>query len=299
MATPTICLFNKFGYCKYKEVCRKHHINDICSDSSCDFLTCRLRHPKLCNWYSEYGRCKFQPCAFRHEEKENDIKKILEENSKVMSKLEAVEKSLAELEAKEKETFVNIEKLEQVQKSVEENEKRIKEIEIIFENKFDSLENKINTLTKCLGEKDSIIENLRIKLVTKSQTHLLEIEERFGKIERRAYVLEKTKLGNEFCDFCGEEFDSKSNMNEHIRYTHTFACEICGSSFKTLTDLETHMHTCEKFDCDRCKVTMKTVSDVKKHCQSKHRNGADIYNFKFDRESSRKVIMKHFNSRDL
>ena len=118
-------------------------------------------------------------------------------------------------------------------------------------------------------------------------------------VERRTYVLDNTKLGNEFCNHCGEEFESKTNMNFHIRYTDTFACEICGISFKTLTDLETHMYTWEKFVYDRRKLTLKTVSDVKDHCQYKHRNGVDIFNFKFDRENSRKVIMKHYNSKDL
>ena len=109
MATQHICLFNKFGYCKYKEVCRKEHVDDICSDSPCDFLNCRLRHPKLCNWYSEYGRCKFNPCKFKHEEKNKSVEIIMKENSEVMSKLKEVEKS-------------SIENLKQFEKCVEEIE---------------------------------------------------------------------------------------------------------------------------------------------------------------------------------
>lgn len=59
------------------------------------------------------------------------------------------------------------------------------------------------------------------------------------------------------------------------------------------------MHTCERFDCERCKVKVKTLVDMKNQCKSKHRNGADIYNFKFDREDQRKVILKQYNSKDL
>ena len=113
MATQHICLFNKFGYCKYKEVCRKEHVDDICNDSPCDFLTCRLRHPKLCNWYSEYGRCKFNPCKFKHEEKNNSVEIIIKENSEVKCKLKQIEKSLAELEEKEKELLSSIDNLKQ------------------------------------------------------------------------------------------------------------------------------------------------------------------------------------------
>ena len=118
MATPHICSFNKFGYCKYKEACRKHHVDDICNDSSCDFLTCRLRHPRLCNWYTDYGRCKCNPCKFKHVEKDNALPDIIEETSKVMSKLKEVEKRLAELEEKEKQITSNIEKLKQLEKDV-------------------------------------------------------------------------------------------------------------------------------------------------------------------------------------
>ena len=94
-------------------------------------------------------------------------------------------------------------------------------------------------------------------------------------------------------------FCFKPEENEHERYTHTFACEICGDKFKTLDDLETHMHTCEKFDCDRCQLELKTLCEIKNHCKSKHRNGADIFNFKYDRENPRKVTQKEYNSKDL
>ena len=105
------------------------------------------------------------------------------------------------------------------------------------------MENKINTLTKCLAEKDSTIKNLEQKLQNVSEKNTVEIEERFRKVERRAFVLEKTKLGNEFCEFCEEEFESNSNLKIHTRFTYTFDCEICGISFETLTDLEIHMHS--------------------------------------------------------
>jgi hypothetical protein len=68
MAAPTLCLFNKFGYCKYNETCRKHHVNEKCKDNTCDISKCKLRHPKLCKFFRNYGYCKFSPCAFKHEQ---------------------------------------------------------------------------------------------------------------------------------------------------------------------------------------------------------------------------------------
>ena len=192
-------------------------------------------------------------------------------------------------------------KLKQLEKCVEENKERLRFMENTTEKKFETFESKINTLTKCIEEKDCIIENLtnKLKLQNISEKNLLDSKVKFGKLEKRVYVIEKTKLGNEFCQFCEEEFKSNEELNIHTRFTHIFDCEICGSKFETLPDLETHMHTCERFDCERCKVKVKTLVDMKNHCKSKHRNGADIYNLKFDREDQRKVILKQYNSKDL
>ena len=104
MAAHSVCSFNKFGYCKYRNECRKLHINEICDgSSSCEFLTCKFRHPKICNWYSEYGRCKFNPCAFKHVDSPNVTEEIRKENTEIKAKLNEIDKSLKCLEEREKE----------------------------------------------------------------------------------------------------------------------------------------------------------------------------------------------------
>ena len=30
MAVPNVCTFNKYGHCKYKEICTKQHENEKC-----------------------------------------------------------------------------------------------------------------------------------------------------------------------------------------------------------------------------------------------------------------------------
>ena len=81
MAAPTPCLFNKFGYCKFGERCRKHHVNEIYEESSCEILLCRQRHPKVCKYFRNFGRCKFSPCAFKHEAvgQGNNFEKIVKD----------------------------------------------------------------------------------------------------------------------------------------------------------------------------------------------------------------------------
>ena len=91
MTAPNICLFNKFGYCKFGERCRKHHKYKICEESSCEITSCRERHPKDCRYFRNFGRCKFSPCAFNHEivVKGNECEKIRKEvkilNDKILS----------------------------------------------------------------------------------------------------------------------------------------------------------------------------------------------------------------------
>lgn len=153
-----------------------------------------MRHPRLCNWYTDYGRCKFNPCKFKHVEKNNALTDII----KITTKLKEVDKGLAELKEKEKQITSNIDKLKQLEKRVEENEERLRFMENTTEKKFETLESKINTLTKCIEEKGCIIDNLtnKLKLQNISEKNMLDSEVKFGKLEKRVYVIEKTKLGN-------------------------------------------------------------------------------------------------------
>ena len=103
MATQSVCLFNKFGYCKHQEMCRKLRVKELCENNSCDFSTCK--------WYWNYGRCKFDKCAFKNIENMNSSENINHECDKVMSKLINVELAIKSLEEKEKQTINTIDKL--------------------------------------------------------------------------------------------------------------------------------------------------------------------------------------------
>ena len=64
MAAAGVCRYAKFGFCKHGEKCRNIHFQEICEKESCDnILNCHKRHPAMCKYFTEYGRCKFYPCA--------------------------------------------------------------------------------------------------------------------------------------------------------------------------------------------------------------------------------------------
>jgi hypothetical protein len=119
MAAQNVCRYNKFGYCKFGEVCRKQHVDELCDDSSCDPLNCIKRHPKECKYYSNYKRCKFNPCKFLHLKNENYDEKLKE----ISKKQETIEENL-----QEKINIINL-KIKEIDEKIDIHEEAIKAIE--------------------------------------------------------------------------------------------------------------------------------------------------------------------------
>ena len=97
MATQNICNFNKFGFCKFRDRCRKQHVNDKCENSSCDISVCMRRHPRRCKYYSEYKRCKYgEWCRFEHVENVSNVEidDLKKENESILTKLAGIENTL-------------------------------------------------------------------------------------------------------------------------------------------------------------------------------------------------------------
>ena len=43
-----VCLYNKYGFCKYKSQCKYTHIDKLCEKIHCSTVKCDERHPKQC-----------------------------------------------------------------------------------------------------------------------------------------------------------------------------------------------------------------------------------------------------------
>ena len=97
MAPQNVCRYFKFGYCKFGLECRLMHISELCDNSSCDIKTCNLRHPRICNFYRDYRRCKFgEWCQYKHE---NLLETLQNDNQAALGKINDIEKLLSEREA--------------------------------------------------------------------------------------------------------------------------------------------------------------------------------------------------------
>ena len=191
MATQSVCLYNKFGYCKHKELCRKQHVNGICENVSCEISVCRSRHPKTCKWYREFGKCKFDPCAFKHVEN-NSVEKLTEENREILYKLSVVEKALKALQEEENEVTESIKKAT--------NEETIKDFKekLSYQNGvLESFGNKLKEMKEAVEEKDALINNLveKVKHLEERQECLIEeAKEKFSCNECDFKTYHKTGL---------------------------------------------------------------------------------------------------------
>ena len=119
MANQSVCSWYKYGYCRHREGCRKRNVKENCEERTCDIYSCIKRHPKTCTFYWNYGRCKFNPCAFLHKDNAENVESIKEENKRIALKLLAIDKELKELEIKAKVSEFIIDKLAQVENKFE------------------------------------------------------------------------------------------------------------------------------------------------------------------------------------
>ena len=139
MAEEVVCLFNKYGFCKFKQICRNRHVAEVCKDGNCETTNCVKRHPRSCRYYSFYGRCKFSEfCHYSHDiptklsqadlnNKENEflrsrVESIEKKNCEIVENLEL---KIKELEGKISEILGNEET--RLKYFIEVNEKVVKE----------------------------------------------------------------------------------------------------------------------------------------------------------------------------
>ena len=66
-----ICQYNQAGFCKHGDKCFKYHENELYKAGKCRERMCKMRHPKVCKYFTQTGKCKFnEHCEFAHKESE-------------------------------------------------------------------------------------------------------------------------------------------------------------------------------------------------------------------------------------
>ena len=171
MSQPSVCHFNKFGFCKFGKQCFRYHETKVCENVDCEVLKCSLRHPRRCKFYSEYYYCKFGSyCKFSHERVEDKaiklIKKELEEVKKHLDmkemEIKKIDDEIRRAEMRKEEDIRII--VEKELREVKKENDMIKEDIGVLRNEIKALKCKIDDNKHVMD--DSHNENIEEECVT-------------------------------------------------------------------------------------------------------------------------------------
>ena len=141
MAAENVCQYYKFGHCKFQTNCPKKHIHELCQEKNCEIRKCSLRHPKLCRFYLQYGRCKFDPCSFKHELPPRYLKAIEDVTEKILKEKDNEVETLQSL------LKANALKLTDIEEKFAKLEEKVEKLNVTAnENDFELLRNKIQLI---------------------------------------------------------------------------------------------------------------------------------------------------------
>ena len=216
------------GYCKFGEKCRKYHINEICSEKTCDITSCNQRHSRARKYFKNYGRCKFSPCAFKHEYDPsiNDFETVNKELMNISERLLAFEQVINEKNKEINEMSVKIETLE---KNLSENNIDEK-LEAFEKQLLGKMEEALKSFQHYMGEACSSIDDMVVELNDDIGNMTLESEDN---------TLLKT-FDNPFkfkCDICEFIAKSERGLKSHRTRKHE-NCEWCEYIWESETDMK-------------------------------------------------------------
>ena len=232
MAAQNVCFFNKYGFCKYSERCRKYHENEICEKFDCEIRECHLRHPKICKFFRDMGFCKFSEwCKFSH--------KVCKNNTLEKDELKNVKEKIQTMENEMKKKSDILEKLENeikdINRKVSEKDQTISKINkklnvlkekvtLMFnlEDKYDTLEKKVEKLSTEQVDKNKESVDISSKTSDEIKCSLCEFtaKNKFGlKIHfHKKHSTAKFKCFT--CDFTCESHDDLIPHNDKYYYSH-------------------------------------------------------------------------------
>ena len=206
----------------------------------CNIVKCDKRHPRICKYQRDYGRCKFMEyCRFNHD-KQNDV-------SQNSEKIVSLENKISKME-------------ERISKNCD-NENLAKNVE----KKLEVFENQMKHLREVIDEKDNVIVDLKRKIECFEKSKAEEYEE----IKKQNVELETSikelqinimKLNEKLSDF--EERPLKCNKSNVFNDS---------SLDETIENLETSVKELKKviLKCEKCKFTTESNSRTKDSYEKK------------------------------
>ena len=227
MAAQNICFFNKFGFCKYLDHCRKHHENKLCENKECEVRECQLRHPIKCKYYRDFGYCKFgEWCSFSH---------------RVHVNVSAGKENIEKLD----------EKLKTLESELDKNSENIKKLEA-----------EIKDMNLKISEKDQTISkmNKKYNFLKEKVTILFDLESKFEVLEKRV-----EKVENKSDKSSGGDIVTESPQVENTSEIKCNVCDFVAKNKFGLKIHFHKKHSTAAFNCDTCDFTCENYSDLVEH----------------------------------
>ena len=155
----------------------------------------------------------------------------------------------------------------------------------------------LNDKTSVLHEKLSAIEE------KKEESHT-NTDDKLEILEKQIYILERRRLGSDFCEYCDLEFKlgcekDRKEKEAHIRKNHTFECSVCDIKLRNKDEFLIHLPTCEMNVSSLCSYRHKRLSELKSHCKTKHTKNIIIKHQKMDRDNFTKVSSTNYFSEEI
>ena len=247
MGEGEVCIFQKFGFCKFQEKCIRVHFTQVCgSPSKCkDVTLCQKRHPKNCKSFSAGSGCKHgEKCAYRH-----NIPIHVEEHNEMKEKIVVLEKMVSELN----------------KKMTNKETEQVKQLDIVVKaliRKVLSLENEmIYMKDNKVSNKCSVEEEILAKV------KYMEVSER-----QDLKIINKKEKFEVYCKGLKEE-KSKQNDSKDSKKSQKkdFKCEKCDYVCQKLTTLKKHVNTKHtEQNCKVCHTEFKTSMELINHVAKEH-----------------------------
>ena len=187
-----VCLYFKFGHCKFQEICKYRHNKKECDEVNCDVENCESRHIRHCNFGKEYGRCKFgEYCSFKHSVISHVNANLVSVVNKLESKVRELENILAE-------------------KDIEISEIKTK-METFEKEKDDDKESNIVAALNKLEERQYQLEQ-------ETYSRCGDVESNIRNIVDALSAVEDTEPNA--CNICKRSFGNHRSLQNHMRNHH-------------------------------------------------------------------------------